>query len=50
MSDLATNISAQPIQAGIPLWAKIVGALLLVAAIAIPIIVVLTGKKGKPSG
>ena len=50
MSDLATNISAQPIQAGVPLWAKIVAALLLIAAITIPIIVVLTGKKGKPSG
>jgi len=50
MSDLATNISSQPIQADIPLWQKIGGALLLLAAIAIPIIVVLTGKKRKPPG
>ena len=44
------NISSQPIPIVIPLWAKILGVLLLVAAIAIPIIVVLTGKKRKPSG
>ena len=44
------NISSQPIPIVVPLWAKILGVLLLVAAIAIPIIVVLTGKKGKPAG
>ena len=44
------NINSQPIPIVVPLWAKILGVLLLVAAIAIPIIVVLTGKKGKPSG
>ena len=50
MSDSTMNISSQPIPIVIPLWAKILGVLLLVAAIAIPIIVVLTGKKRKPSG
>ena len=44
------NINSQPIPIVIPLWAKILGVLLLVAAIAIPIIVVLTGKKGPSPG
>ena len=44
------NINSQPIPIIVPLWAKILGVLLLVAAIAIPIIVVLTGKKRKPPG
>ena len=44
------NINSQPIPIVVPLWAKILGVLLLVAAIAIPIIVVLTGKKGPASG
>jgi len=45
MSDSSMNINSQPI----PLWAKILGVILLLAAIAVPIIVIATRKKGNPA-